>query len=264
MSISRGRPLVAGLLVTLVSALATAVAAPAQAATAAEPLPPLPMYLPSDSGYYHDAGATQFTASDGGFALLTVAQPYVAPKESHSLAAIAARSTDGLDNVQVGWSVDPARNGDDQPRLFVFHRSNGTDTCYDGCGFEPYAPSTVHVGDVLPGGPEKFGVEHSGERWWVAYGAQWIGSFPDALWSRGFTRTGAVEYFGEVAAATAGPSCSWMGTGAVAESVPAARFGSITLINGANSTLEVGPVDDVYDVRQISATSIRFGGPGAC
>ena len=265
MSILRRRPLIAALFATLASALALTAAQPAHAgsAAAAQPLPPLPVFLPSDQGYYHDVGATQRTGSDGGFALLTVAQPYVEPGDSHSLAAVAARSVDGWDNVQVGWTVDPVLNGDDKPHLFVFYRSNQTNACYNVCGFEPYGPSTIHPGAALPvGATKKFGIQHSGDRWWVAYDTQWIGSFPDTLWSGAFTRTGAVQYFGEVAAPTAEPYCTWMGTGYSPDSTQSARFSSITLINGDNSTLAIDPIDNVYGVQQLSGTSIRFGGPG--
>jgi neprosin-like protein len=266
-SISRRRPLIAALFVALASTLALPAAQPAHAGTAetAQPLPPLPVFLPSDHGYYHDVGATQRSGSDGGFALLTVAQPYVAPGDSHSLAAVAARSADGSNNVQVGWTVDPVLNGDYLPRLFVIYRSNQTDACYNVCGFEPYPSSTIHVGIDLPvGSTKRFGIQHSGDRWWIAYDTEWIGSFPDTLWSGAFTRTGAVQYFGEVAAPTAEPYCTGMGTGYRPDSTQSARFGSITLINGDNSTLAINPTDNVYGVQQLSGTSIRFGGPGLC
>jgi hypothetical protein len=268
-SISRRRPLIAALFVTLASALALTAAQPAHAGTAeaAQPLPPLPVFSPSDHGYYHDVGATQLSGSDGGFAALTVAQPSVAPGDSHSLAAVAARSADGSDNVQVGWTVDPVLNGDERPHLFVFYRSNQTDACYNVCGFEPYGPSTIRVGADLwasVGSTKTFGIEHSGDRWWIAYDTEWIGSFPDTLWSGAFTRTGAMQYFGEVAAQTAEPNCTSMGTGYSPDSTQSARFSSIALINGDNSTLAINPTDNVYGVKQVSGTSIRFGGPGRC
>ena len=267
MSISRRRPLIAALFVTLASALALTATQPAHAGTAAaaQPLPPLPVVSPSDHGQYHDVGATQLTGSDGGFAALTIAQPIVGRGDAHSLAAVAARSADGSANVQVGWTVDPLLKGDYLPRLFVIYRSNQTDACYNLCGFEPYPSSTIHVGADLPVGSTKtFGIQHSGDRWWIAYDSEWIGSFPDTLWSGGFTRTGAMQYFGEVAAPTAAPNCTGMGTGYQPDSSQSARFSSIRLINGDNSTLAINPTDTVYGVKQLSGTSIRFGGPKPC
>jgi hypothetical protein len=269
-SISRRRPLIAALFVTLASALALTAGQPAHAGTAeaAQPLPPLPVSLPSDQGHYHDVGATLQSGSDGGIAALTVAQPFLAPGDSHSLAAVAARSADGSDNVQVGWTVDPVLNGDNLPRLFVFYRSNGTDACYNVCGFEPYPTSTIRVGADLSksvGSSKTFGIQHSGDRWWIAYDAEWIGSFPDTLWSGAFTRTGAMQYFGEVATTMAEPNCNtWMGTGYSPDAIESARFSSIHLINGDNSTLAINPTDNVYGVKQVSATSIRFGGGAHC
>jgi hypothetical protein len=230
----------------------------------ADPLPPLPVYMPQDDGYYYTIAATQETVSDGAFALLTVAQPYLSADAAHSLAGVAARSNDGYDNVQVGWTVDRRLYGDNQPRLFVFYRANGDDTCYNLCGFEPYGPSTVHVGDALSaavGTAKRFGIQHFDGRWWIAYDSQWIGSFPDTLWAGHFTQTQALTYFGEVAGET-DPGCSAMGTGYVADSTASAHFSSITVINGTSPAIAIEPHEALYTGRRLSGTAFRFGGPG--
>jgi neprosin-like protein len=268
-SIPRRRPLTAALLVILASALMLTAPGAAQAApgaTGAEPMPPLPVHLPTDSGWYYTLGGTQRTVADGAQALLSVGWPVVAPEASHSLAAIAVRSADGLDNVQIGWTVDKLLNGDDQPRLFVIHRSGGVDACYNDieCGFEPYAPSTVRVRALMPAGEVKrFIIQHSGDRWWVGYDTQWVGSFPDTLWSGGFVQAAAVQYFGEVSGES-DPHCSEMGTGWTADNVRSARISGITLINGTAATLTVDRPDKPYTISQLSATAFRYGGRDTC
>ena len=271
MSIPRRRPLTAALLVILASALTLTAPGTAQAApgvAAAEPMPPRPVQLRSDTGFYYKVGGTQRTVADGAQALFTIGKPVVAPEASHSLAAIAVRSADGLDNVQVGWTVDPGLNGDGEPHLFAIHRSGGIDACYNDtdadCGFEPYGPSTIRVGAKLDAGlAKRFIIQHSGDRWWVGYDTQWFGSFPDTLWSGAFVQTGAVQYFGEVSGET-DPSCSEMGTGWRADNMQSARISSVNLINGTAATLTIDPYDQKYTVSQLSATSFRYGGPGVC
>ncbi|MFC7528590.1 neprosin family prolyl endopeptidase [Actinoplanes sp. GCM10030250] len=246
---------------TTLTAAGTAHADPGPAV--AQPMPPLPVLSLSDAGYI-SVGASQKTVADGAMATVTVGKPIVSADDSHSLASVAVRSADKRHNVQIGWTVDRELNGDDEPHLFVIHRADGVDACYNICGFEPYAPSTVQPGAALPAGTSKrFIIQHSGDRWWVGYDTQWLGSFPDSLWAGAFTYTGAVHYFGEVSG-TGDPSCSQMGTGSYAESTQAARFSSISLINGTPAALVPGPPDPFYGYYPISAGSFRFGGPGLC
>ena len=265
MSISRTRPLRAALLAILATTLTLTAAAPAHAAqepTGAQPMPPLPVFLPTDTGFYVNAGVTQRTTSDGAMATVTVARPYLSPDASHSLASLAVRSADGRHNVQVGWTIDRLLNGDDQPHLFVIHRADGTNACYNVCGFEPYGTSGIRPGAPLPAGTSRtFGIQHAGDRWWILYDNQWLGSFPDTLWSGAFVKTAAVQYFGEVSGA-GDPSCSEMGNGRPATSTQAARFTGIQVFAGTPAPLVSDPMDRTYSLQVLSDRGFRFGGSG--
>jgi hypothetical protein len=274
--ISRRRPLMAALLVIMMSALTLTAAGTAHAGlglAAAKPLPPLPMRFPGDIAYSIKAGVTQRTVADGAAANVTIGKPRVWSVDTHSLASLAVRSADGRNNVQIGWTVDQLLNPDDEPRLFVIHRANGIDSCYNysdndhdnlnDCGFEPYGASSIQPGDALsPGQVKRFTIQHSGDRWWVGYGTGWIGSFPDSLWSGGFTQASVMQYFGEVSTVGHRP-CADMGTGSVS-GVEAARFGSISVINGRQALLEADVEDANYDVEMISDRTFRYGGLSTC
>lgn len=56
--------------------------------------------------YFCYVGAAQWGSSLGSFADFTQPQPAVASGDSHSLAEIAAESSDGQQIVEVGWIVD--------------------------------------------------------------------------------------------------------------------------------------------------------------
>lgn len=274
--ISRRRPLMAALLVIMMSALTLTAAGTAHAGlglAAPKPLPPLPMRFPGDTAYSIKAGVIQRTVADGATANVTIAKPRVWSADTHSLASLAVRSADGRDNVQIGWTVDQLLNPDDEPRLFVIHRANGIDSCYNysdnnddnvnDCGFEPYQASSIRPGAALPPGQVKrFSIQHSGDRWWVGYDTGWIGSFPDSLWSGEFTYASTMQYFGEVSAVSNRP-CADMGTGSV-RTVEAARFGSIAVINGRQAPLKADVEDDNYEVVIVSDRTFRYGGPSTC
>jgi hypothetical protein len=257
----------AALLVIMVSVVSLTAAGPAQAGqrlAVLEPLPPVPKYSHQvQPGSYAIVGATQTTQADGATVNLTIGQPFVSGGgASHSLASFAVTSADGRQNVQVGWSVDRLLNGDDEPHLFVIHRVDNVDFCYNDCWFEPYGPSTVRPGDPLPDGTtQRFGIQHFGGRWWILYNSEWIGSYPDSRWSGGFTQSAELRYFGEVAG-IGDPSCSEMGTGQRASSTAAARFGSITVLNGPTTGLVLDPPDRYYDSVALSDRTFRYGGPG--
>jgi hypothetical protein len=211
---------------------------------------------------YFYSKARQGVASAGSYASITIAQPKVATGDYHSLAEIAVESADQHQVVEVGWNVDPGVNGDSSAHLFVYHWVDGAESCYNGCGFEPYG-STVKPGGVLPVGVTKqFGIEHYNGAWWIAYDSAWIGSFPDSLWSGAYVSSGLTQWFGEVAAGSATP-CSQMGNGIAASSTTAATFTSIGFFAGPTVGIAVSS-DAAYSAAQLSTTSFRFGGPGAC
>jgi hypothetical protein len=221
------------------------------------------------STYYLYNMAQLTTDSDGGWADITIGNPKLAAADYHSLAEIAVQSEDGKQIVEVGWRVT---NGGAGPRLFVYHWVNGKETCYNTCGFVPGENAPIAPGAVLAAGDvETFSISRQGAAWWVAYGGDWIGAFPDSLWGGRFTRAGYIQWFGEVAASVSRPcnNRTQMGNGTPATSASAATFSSITLREGQkdvpSTSITVYPgTGNVFPTQRVNNTSFRFGGPGVC
>jgi hypothetical protein len=220
---------------------------------------------------YHYSSAFQYVQADGTYANLVIGKPYLADEDYHTLAEIAVQSADGKQIVEVGWTVDRGVNGDEDPHLFVYHWVDGDGACYNACGFVQYS-KTVVPGDTLPVGvSKKFGIQFFNGAWWIAYDSEWVGYFPGDLWGDKYTKSGLIQWFGEVAASSIKP-CTDMGTGAEALEASAARAGSISLINSTDdaqpaiSVRANSPEADapVYSANKLSDRTFRYGGPGAC
>ena len=258
----------------LVAALAcAALVAPAQATSLAADstappggVTPKVITTPAD-GFFSYVQASQRVVADGGLGYFTIEKPVVAAADYHSLAEIAVSSSDGNQAVELGWSVDPGRNGDSEPHLFVFHWVDGNRTCYNGCGFVTSNDPFYSAGMKLPVTTKsvQFAIWHHGPQWLVGYNQHWIGWFPDSLWSSRFTLTGAVQWFGEVNGPTAN-SCTTMGNGQPATSATAARIEKIALLpSRLVPDINTGVTDaNAYSVLQTGANSIRYGGAGNC
>ncbi|WP_412748142.1 neprosin family prolyl endopeptidase [Krasilnikovia sp. M28-CT-15] len=227
--------------------------------------PPLAEPVPgvgSQVNFLYGVGS-QNAETDGTYANFSIAKPKLATGDYHTLAELSVQSADGAQIAEVGWTVDRTVNGDSDPHLFVYHWVNRKETCYNACGFVQYS-QTVKPGDTLPDNAnKKFGIQHFNDAWWVAYDTEWLGYFPDSLWNGQFSRTGQVQYFGEVASPSTQP-CSHMGNGKGADNASAARVGSVAYINGPDVDLNVRAVGGVYSVSKASARTFRYGGPGAC
>ncbi len=247
--------------------------------TTVAPQPPLsePAPRPTKDVHYHYAAASQYVEADGSYANLVIGRPKLGADDYHTLAEIAVQSADEDQKVEVGWTVDRGVNeGSEDPHLFVYHWVNDRGACYNACGFVPYGSAKNVVGGALPYGVSKrFGIRHYSGAWWIAYDSEWIGYFPDKLWTDkdvDFTRSGLIQWFGEVASSKLEP-CSQMGTGESATSEAAARIGTIALI-GAKSpdpvliTRTLSPEREVgyYGVDQRSERTFGYGGkaPTAC
>jgi Neprosin len=217
----------------------------------------------SKVSYLYNVGS-QAAETDGFYASVTVGKPALARSDFHTLAEMALQSADGQQVIEVGWTVDRLVNGDDDPHLFVFHWVNGVPACYNGCGFQQYSRN-IKPGDTLTyGAAKKFGIQYSDGAWWIAFDSEWIGYFPESLWkNRGvsFSRSGYLQVFGEVAAASSRP-CTQMGNGQGGDQ--AAGLSSVTFLNGPSVTMGIRSTTDVYPVMQLSGRSFRYGGPGAC
>jgi hypothetical protein len=222
--------------------------------SAVPPQPPVvgkaaPPPTPVRNVKFHYSAASQKVASDGAYASIVIAAPDSEDDENkvklglgdnHTLAEIAVQSADERHAVEVGWTIDRSVNGNDQPHLFVYYWVDNVKTCYNVCGFQP-PPEGMPAPSVSPGSPlpankiKKFGIQFSGNAWWIAYESEWIGFFPASLWSGKFNRAGMHQWFGEVASTSLSP-CSSMGTGEYAsEAGTAARFSNMYLIDGKTS-----------------------------
>ncbi|HWS38373.1 MAG TPA: neprosin family prolyl endopeptidase [Actinoplanes sp.] len=217
----------------------------------------------AETVYFHYNVGSQLAVTEGVYANMTVGKPGLAKADYHTLAEVAVQSADGLQVVEVGWTVDRVVNGDDDPHLFVFHWVDGKPTCYNGCGFVQYS-ANIRPGDTLPQDTvKKVGIQYANGAWWIAYESEWVGYYPDKLWSGTFTKTGNIQIFGEVAAATP-QSCTQMGNGLTPEDTAAARFSSVTYLNGPAVDLFIRSTTESYAVSKVTARTFRYGGPGVC
>lgn len=230
---------------------------------------------------FHYAGAYQVVAAEGTYANFVVGKPKLATDDYHTLAEIAVQAgpSTARNIVEVGWTVDRGVNdGSSDPHLFVYHWVDGKESCYNACGFVQYS-RTVFPGDKLAEGTVKrMGIQYFNGAWWIAFDSEWVGYFPGSLWSNRYTRSDAIQWFGEVASSTLKP-CSGMGTGVdPSDEFASARVGTINLLNasappsvslnvqspqpaGITAASRTGPV--YAGIRTSSARTVRYGGPGA-
>ena len=235
----------------------------------APPAPPSGAMAADGKYVYLYATGRQDAEVDGVAALLTVARPLVGPADRHSLAEVAVQSADTQQAVEVGWTVDRLTNGDEATHLFVYHWVDGKETCYNGCGFVPYPGASIVPGAALTVDvTQQFGIQHFNGAWWLGYGTEWIGSFPDDIWKGKFTRTGIVQVYGEVTAASTTP-CTQMGNGKKPTDptdTTTAKIGSVTYVNGPAVALKISATSPLLYPTFASTTGRGFvyGGPGRC
>ncbi|MGK5677498.1 neprosin family prolyl endopeptidase [Actinoplanes sp. URMC 104] len=233
----------------------------------------------SDVYYYYGNGwETQASPADGLWADVDIAAPaYDMVGDYHTLVELAAinyNSTNGRNIVEVGWARNKPVFGDDQVHLFVFQWANDNGGCYNGCGFVTFGQGGAVPGMVLPTGvSKKFGLQHSGNAWWVIYDGKYVGYFPDSVWTsqnETFTKGTDLRVFGEVASTNATAPCSDMGNGLPGSNPAALRVRNVTYYNGGKPNMigAVRPVAaqtaGIYNVTMQSTRSFRLGGPGGC
>ena len=224
--------------------------------------------------YLYNLGR-QEAESDGFYASVYIAKPKLGDDDYHTLGELALESADGQQIVEIGWSVDRVVNGDDDPHLFVFHWVNKVPGCYNGCGYMQ-SSKNIKPGDTLTYGTSKrFGIEYVNGSWWVAFDTEWVGYFPGSLWSdKGvkFSKSGLIQVFGEVAAATDHPCVTQMGTGELATKTAGAYMSSVAFVRGPTVQLEIKSTTiangiDIYPVVPLSQEdkppyrTFRYGGP---
>jgi hypothetical protein len=215
---------------------------------------------------YNYVAGRQYADASGASVDLWRARPELDASDirAHSLHELAVQSADGLQIVEIGWTLDQGLNGDRVPHLFVFHWVDGAPTCYNGCGFVETS-SDVTPGMRMPsGGTSRFQINHVADRWEFSLDGIMLGYFPDSLWAGRFTRLGLVQAFGEVASTTTS-RCSDMGTGRFASSPASSRITDFSLLDSTTPTnlsmLVTSP--DWYTSGSETRFSFRLGGPGS-
>ena len=242
---------------------------PQPAATTGPQAPtPAPSSDKPKANFMYSIGS-QGAVADGLYANLTIAKPTLNRADYHTLAELSLQTNDGHQVVEVGWNVDRVVNGDDDPHLFVYHWVNGESSCYNGCGFEQFS-TNLKPGDTLAYGvTKKFGIQFSNNSWWIAFDSEWIGFFPEKLWTdegTTFMKSEFLQVFGEVAAVGT-TSCTQMGNGQNPTELTAARASGITFVNGPPLNLWLhNPADrDFYPYAIVpwvdNIKAFRFGGP---
>lgn len=225
--------------------------------------------------FYNVAQSNASPDISGGVDNVAIAKPYLnTAVDYHTLAELAV-SKQGTGNiVEVGWNVDTVVNGNDNPHLFAFNWVANTPGCYNACGFVPYGTG-VQAGDDINGdvGTSKFmEIQHFSGAWWIAYGGNWVGYFPDSDWPGStFTSINFTQVFGEVAAGTLKP-CTDMGKGILGNSsntATAAKLGSYSQVPNVGTNVLTGPFSvpntiptNVYVGYAQSARTFVYGGPG--
>lgn len=251
--------------------------------TTAAPKPPSvgaraePVSTKASTVYYHYATGYQYAVADGISANLSISKPYLADGDFHTLAELAVQSADGYQKVEVGWVVSRNINGDLDPHLFVYHWVDNKETCWNSCGWTQISKDVV-PGYTLPTGvTKKFGIQQFDGAWWIAYDSVWIGYFDNKLWEDKYAKGGLVQWFGEVASAEWQKPCTDMGNGLPPTDTTAARFNSMSLINGPKLQYtqesksppdpedpDAKPQPPVYATEYVTDRGFRFGGPGRC
>ena len=222
--------------------------------------------------YY--AGGRQTVSASVLFANFGVGKPVVAEGETHSAAMMVARDPSS-NGVGIGWMVDRARHGDDDPHLVVAWWKDGAGQCYNTeCpGFTPWAGATIALGQKFtPGTPQRFGIQRSGDGWWLWAGTtdnvgSYIGYFSDSNWTAPWPLFSGVQLYGQVIAPTNVAPVSEMGNGLCSSDVNALTISSVSYSTTADKAVNLSAFATyprVYSSERLTARTIRYGGSGIC
>jgi uncharacterized protein (TIGR03382 family) len=265
------------------AAIVAALAAVSASAAQAAPEQPVARYAPKGYPGLRRTGVSQVDAlqylyvavrqamnphSAGAGATVLQADPAVGVGDFHSLAEIAVESGDAQQIVELGWTIDVQVNGDLQPHVFSFHWVDGQETCYNGCGFVQVSPDKRPGMRIVPGEAHRYEIKLVNGDWWLLYDGEAMGYYPQSEFKSGFTQATLVQWFGEVAAATASP-CTQMGNGKIGSDAASAGFDDLHVFDaGGGSVAAAAQLATVtnstlYGAGRTTPTSFGFGGPGA-
>jgi Neprosin len=219
-----------------------------------------------NKGYLY-VGGDQFATNYGASVVLSQEQPYVSPKDSHSLMELAVESADNKQIVEVGWTVDPNQFRDSKPHLFTYHWVDGQGTCYDACGFEQISPDIKPGDPVTPGTSGNYSIQQANNAWEIRYDGELVGDYPDYLWGNRYRYAGLVQAFGEVAIGETAP-CTDMGAGTYGDTFTSSHaYIEDFDINTPKGLPDLTPYESngaYYSYADTTPTSMLLGGPGAC
>jgi hypothetical protein len=245
--------------------------------------------LQKESLVYLYQGAAQGGQTETSVAAqITVNQPVVKSTDYHSLVELSIASTDGKQIVEVGWIVDRTGiNGTDltNPHLFVGAWVNNNFLGYNnaaGSGWVDNTAVATNAGASLASyvgaaTPPIFGMVHYNSAWWVSFDGNYIGDFPDTLWTGAtpsvttFTVFNVFQGFGEVAANLTSPTtttCTDMGSGvlptAYGTPTTAAKIASVTYsaTTAVLSPMSVAVPANYTNYVSGTSRSVTLGGPG--
>jgi hypothetical protein len=233
--------------------------------------------------YYYVDGSEAHTAG-GVLASMDVLKPTIntAKGDIHSLIEMSVEDSSG-NRIELGWTVDPGLNGDNNPHLFTFYSKGGVLSGYNvgvtNCGGAVTSPTATPGGTLTYPQFPAWGIVHDGAYWWLKFGTGWVGCLPDTIWTsvgQTFTQGTFFQLFGEVASShdygtgAGAPPCAFMGSGTKgslkATVTPnAARIGNTTYYNDTyvpNLYQRSTPaaISSIYDVGIVNTRSMYIGG----
>lgn len=238
--------------------------------------------------FYAGMKQTLATPSDGVSAIFDISNPWLSTYDYHTLVEMAVQTTDHANTVEVGINRDFLLYGDNNPHLFVYWWKNGAEQCYNGCGFVDYSGNPINVGSSVladVGTQKLLGIQHVNNAWWIAYGSDWVGSFPDALWTGAtppvttFTNMPFVQIFGENAAGGTIPAgqtypntCTDIGSTTLATATAGTKVASVTYPSRPSSEVVLISTPATitkaawYNAALLAGTTrtFRYGGPSGC
>jgi hypothetical protein len=187
--------------------------------------------------YRYAVGSQAVSPNYGAQTTLEIWYPTINPSYGayqHSLSQmwVEGVSSNPLQTVEAGWTVDPYRTGTSAATLFIYWTANGYSGsgCYDTDCTGFVVTSNAYVlgapnwpGPSVPGNSQEqvfFGPVQwtlSGGNWWLSAGFTNLGYYPASIFNGGQMSRNAtlVEFGGEVSSPSP-PAFSQMGSGALA------------------------------------------------